>query len=72
MEKLEKVAIETVKREWTEFLQVEINYWIVSQTSFSLYLHNQWTNFHKISCAVKSQIRAICTYVGCTKVTIDY
>ena len=27
--------------------------WVVSQTSFSLYLHNQWTNFHKLSCAGK-------------------
>ena len=25
----------------------------VSQTSFSLYLHNQWTDFHKLSCAGK-------------------
>jgi len=39
----------------------------LSQTSFSLYLHNQWTDFHKPSCAGKPQIRAICTYVGCTK-----
>ena len=43
----------------------------VSQTSFSLYLHNQWTNFHKISCAGKPQMRAICTYVGCTKATTN-
>ena len=34
---------------------------LLSQTSFSLYLHNQWTNFHKPSCAGKPQIRAICT-----------
>ena len=26
---------------------------VVSQTSFSLYLHNQWTDFHKLSCAGK-------------------
>jgi len=38
------------------------------QTLFSLYLHNQWTDFHKISCNRKSQIRAIYIYVGCTKV----
>jgi len=38
------------------------------QTLFSLYLHNQWTDFHKISCNGKSQIRAIYIYVGCTKV----
>ena len=43
----------------------------VSQTSFSLYLHNQWTNFHKLSCFVKPQIRDICTYVGYTKVTTN-
>ena len=45
-------------------LRVEGN---MSQTSFSLYLHNQWTNFHKLSCAGKPQLRAIRTYVGCTK-----
>ena len=39
----------------------------MSQTSFSLYLHNQWTDFHKLSCAGKPQIRVICTYVGGTK-----
>ena len=43
----------------------------VSQTSFSLYLHNQWTNFHKPSCTGKPQIRAIHTYMGCTKVTTN-
>jgi len=43
----------------------------VSQTSFSLYLHNQWTDFHKISCSGKPQIRAICTYVGYAKVTTN-
>ena len=26
---------------------------------------------HKLSCTVKPQIRAICTYVGCTKVTTN-
>ena len=26
---------------------------------------------HKLSCTVKSQIRAICTYIGCTKVTTN-
>ena len=39
----------------------------MSQTSFSLYLHNQWTDFHKLSCAGKPQMRAIYTYAGCTK-----
>jgi len=43
----------------------------LSQTSFSLYLHNQWTDFHKLSCAGKPQIRANCTYVGCIKVATN-
>ena len=46
-------------------------YLYVSQTSFSLYLHNQWTDFHKLSCAGKPQMRAICICVGCTKVTTN-
>ena len=41
------------------------------QASFSLYLHNQWTNFHKLSYAEKPQVRAIHTYVGCTKATTN-
>jgi len=45
--------------------------WELSQTSFSLYLHNQWTDFHKLSCAGKLQIRAIHTYVGCIKATTN-
>ena len=45
----------------------------VSQTSFSLYLHNQWTNFHKLSCTGKLQMRDICKYMGCTKaITNDW
>ena len=40
---------------------------IVSQTSFNLYLHNQWTDFHKLSYAEKPQMRAICIYMECTK-----
>ena len=44
---------------------------ILSQTSFSLYLHNQWTDFHKLSCTGKPQIRAIRTYAGCTKATTN-
>ena len=44
----------------------------MSYTSFSLYLHNQWTDFHKLSCARKPQIRVICTYMGCTKATTNY
>ena len=43
----------------------------ISQTLFSLYLHNQWTNFHKLSYTVKPQIRAIYTCVECTKVTTN-
>jgi len=43
----------------------------LSQTSFSMYLHNKWTDFHILSCTGKPQIRVICTYVGCTKVTIN-
>ena len=43
----------------------------LSQTSFGLYLHNQWTDFHKLSCAGKPQMRAIHTYVGCTKATTN-
>jgi len=44
---------------------------LLSQTSFSLYLHNQWTDFYKLSCAGKPQMRAICTYAGYTKVTTN-
>ena len=43
----------------------------LSQTSFSLYLHNQWTDFHKLSCTGKPQMRAICICVGCTKATTN-
>jgi len=43
----------------------------MSQTSFSLYLHNQWTDFHKLSCFGKPWMRAICTYIGCTKATTN-
>jgi len=41
------------------------------QTSFSLYLYNQWTDFYKLSCTGKPLIKAICTYVGCTKATTN-
>ena len=37
----------------------------------SMILTNQWTDFHKLSCAGKPQMRAICTYVGCTKATTN-
>jgi len=43
----------------------------MSQTSFSLYLHNQWTDFHKLSYTGKPQIRAIHTYAEYTKVTTN-
>ena len=45
--------------------------YLVSQTSFSLYLHNQETDFHKLSCSGKPQMRAIHTYVGYTKATTN-
>ena len=44
---------------------------MMSQASFSLYLYNQRTDFHKLSCARKPQMRAIYTYAGCTKVTTN-
>ena len=44
---------------------------MLSQTSFSFYLHNQWTDFHKLSCTGKPQTRAVCTYMGYTKATIN-
>ena len=43
----------------------------LSQTSFSLYLHNKWTGFNKLSCTGKPQMRAICTYAGGTKATTN-
>ena len=51
---------------WVQYIKVM---YLLSQTSFSLYLYNQWTDLHKLSCAGKHQMRAIHTYVGCTKVT---
>ena len=44
---------------------------LLSQTSFSLYLHNKWTGFHKLSCAGKPQMRAIGICAGCTKATTN-
>ena len=46
-------------------------YEVLLQTSFSLYLHNQWTNFHKLSYTGKPQMRAICTYMGSTRATTN-
>ena len=57
---------------WKKLEEIMSRYMcIVSQTSFSLYLHNQWTDFHKLSCAGKPQMRAIRTYAGCTKATTN-
>ena len=67
--KLDKLDKETRIQDWKEFVQ-EIKT-TLSQTSFSLYLHNQWTDFHKLSCAGKPQTRAIHTYVGCIKATTN-
>ena len=44
---------------------------LLSQTSFSLYFHNQWTNFYKLSCSGKPQMRAIHTYAGGIKATTN-
>ena len=41
------------------------------QTSFSLYLYNQWTVFYKLSWSGKLQMRAICIYMEYTKVTTN-
>ena len=56
-------------RKWYIEKEREFGKCKVSQTSFNLYLHNQWTDFHKPSCAGKPQIKVICIYVGCTKAT---
>jgi len=50
-------------------LSLSISHYVT--TSFSLDLHNQFTDFHKLSCTGKPQMRAICTYVGYTKVTTN-
>ena len=44
---------------------------VMSQTLFSLYLHNQWSDIYKLSCTEKLHMRAICTYIGYTKVTTN-
>ena len=50
------------------FTVVDINY----VTNFiQLVSLQQWTYFHKLSCTGKPQMRAICTYVGCTKATTN-
>jgi len=53
------------------YTMIENSRRLLSQTSFSLYLHNQWTDFHKLSCAEKPQMRSIRTYMGCTKATTN-
>ena len=47
------------------------DYQSILQTLFSLYFHNQQTDFHKLSCARKFQMRAIHIYIRCTKVTTN-
>ena len=39
----------------TTYIEMTVNNVLscMSQTLFSLYLHNQWTDFHKLSCAGK-------------------
>ena len=44
---------------------------LLSQTLFSLYLYNKWTDFHNLSCAGIPQMKAICTYIGYTKATTN-
>ena len=71
--------MELMKRATKKLMEKYIGLYIVKkiilenvlQTSFSLYLHNQWTDFHKLSCAGKPQMRAICTYAGNTKATTN-
>ena len=53
---------------WIDIWNSQKGFKNMSQTSFSLYFYTQWTDFHKQSCAGKLQIKAICTYMGCTKV----
>ena len=45
--------------------------YLTLQTLFSLYLQNKWTNFYKLSCTRKSQIKTICTYIGYIRVTTN-
>jgi len=52
--KIEKYKIEKEKRKLNEKARAQTVH--MSQTSFSLYLHNQWTDFHKLSCAGKPLI----------------
>ena len=44
---------------------------VLSQTSFSLYLHLLWTDFYKLSGTGKPQMRTIRTYAGDTKATTN-
>jgi len=63
-----EVLLECLVCEFSLFIIFRI---VVSQTSFSSYFHNQWTNFHKPSCIGKLQMKAICTYVGHIKATTN-
>ena len=72
-------SMELMKRATKKLMEKYIGLYIVKkiilenvlQTSFSLYLHNQWTDFHKLSCAGKPQMKVICTYAGNTKATTN-
>ena len=74
MKKFHLISLYASKTSWN-FNKKEkwfFEHWtLLSQTSFSLYFHNKWTDFHKPSCTEKPQMRAICTYVGCTKATTN-
>ena len=51
--------------------KVENKMRIQKEPSLFLAILTQWTNSHKLSYAEKPQMRAICTYVGCTKMTTN-
>ena len=57
-------------RSITKFKSHWLSKYLVS-ASFSLYLYNQWTDFHKLSYTGKPQMGAIHTYVECTKATTN-
>ena len=74
METTKQVTLNTNNSQISEMEVYEVSksyYSNLSQTSFSMYLHNKWTDFHKLSCAGKPQMRAIYTYTGCTKATTN-
>ena len=74
METTKQITLNTNNSQISEMEVYEVGksyYSNLSQTSFSVYLHNQWTYFHKLSCAVKPQIRAIYIYVEYTEATTN-